>query len=142
LEFEGFQGGISYHDNTTKQYVAFGSSCDPRYKYMPCYIVKSDDGDRCNVLCDKEFSVKNQIFYLELHSKLKWITTDVNSMLNIKGILKITGGGYPLMFGRVFYEGNYRLGMIHAIDEPYSFKFQGPDGLLSYTQGFEILTCS
>lgn len=63
--------------------------------------------------------------------------------MNLPGTLKISGGTSNFMFGRVFYNGNYQVGKLHAGPSIYGLYIQIPNtnGTLSFTTGFEVLTC-
>lgn len=139
---KGFLGGISLKDNVTKQYVGYGPSCNRKYANMPCYILTTNASKGCYVSCEKEVRQSKSIFYLKSHEKLNWKETNVNTMINVKGTIKFSSKGFPFMFGRIMSEGNYRLGIIHAMDGFYQFEVQGSNNTLTYTEGFEILTCS
>lgn len=108
---------------------------------MPCSIDTDPNDPGCSNFCEVEQFYDFSIFYLNSHPKLTWIKTNATEMVKIPGILKIFGNSYPIMFGRAMFKGNFQLGMIHALDGSYVFQFNGPNGLLVYTKGFEILAC-
>lgn len=143
-EVDGFQAGISLKDNITKQFVGYGSSCgdqDP----VPCSIETNKTNRGCYISCGDKGAFDNQTaFYLLAHSKLTWTKTDVRRMPTVSNTLKVFTGGLSMMFGRVFYEGNYRVGKVYIQTKT------GRDGLyLTTSKGeiflrskFEILSCS
>lgn len=137
----GFEGGISYKDNESVQYIGYGDSCNPRLKYMPCYINPDDIG--CYSSCGREVYTQSNVYFLNSHPNLKWIETDVEQMINIRNTIKLpTRNSFPFMYGRTLYDGKYRFGMIVAVGGTYEFQFLTQEGVLSKTSGFEILTCS
>jgi hypothetical protein len=62
-------------------------------------------------------------------------------MMKVSDTLKITGGGYPFMFGRVKYNGNYQIGKVHAGAGINALAIQGTDGMIEYEDSFEVLKC-
>lgn len=135
----GFQGGIHYKDNVTKQFVGLGdgSSCGGQNP-VPCHIL-TFGVPGCYIACGgpERFDNKSTVKYLQAHPLLTWVPTDNTAMMSVSGTLKISGTT-SFMFGRVLYKGYYQVGKIHT---PGQFFFNGPSGVIGYSTGFEVLTC-
>lgn len=63
-------------------------------------------------------------------------------MNSIPRLLKIIGGGYPFLFGRVKVNGNYQIGKVHAGAGRFLFSITVANKSKWYEDDFEVLTCS
>lgn len=61
--------------------------------------------------------------------------------MGITGTLKITGSGYPFMFGRAMYNGYYQVGKVFAGPGFYVLEIQGEYGSVEFEDSFEVLAC-
>lgn len=105
----GFEGGIYINDNKTKQYVGYGST---EYSYFlePCFIDINLNNPGCFMkkFYDTVFYDDTFAHYLLFHSNLTWIP--IKTMQ--KNVLKLPDSSL-IMHGRIFYNGNYRLGKVY-----------------------------
>lgn len=96
--------------------------------YMTCY-----DGDVYD---------KTSAFFLANHPDLAWVPTNIISMFSIANPIKINGGLWPFMFGRVLINGRYSIGKIHAGNGAYGLYVRSSSGVLRFNYDYEVLTCN
>lgn len=144
-EVNGFQGGVHYADNVTKQFVAYcdGTPCSNQNPVSCC--LRLVNGPGCYVTCGGGLKFDNKsVKYLLNHPQLTWVKTDTTAMQSLPNVLQVSGNGGIFFFGRVLYQGNYQVGKTHAGPPAvgYMFYFEGPSGPIAYSNGFEVLTCA
>lgn len=138
----GFAGGIDY--DGTEQFVGYGDNkvCNQipssgfistghgnksAGAYLPC----------CPLSFDNETA-----FYLLKHPNLKWVPTNAETKFQHKNAVTIEGN-YKFAFGRVYYEGEYRLGKLHYdIPDNQLYLMRAGGSQTSFSKKFEILTCA
>jgi hypothetical protein len=147
LELYGFQGGISSTDRITKQYVGYGSSCEDQDP-VPCSIeTRLNSTSGCFISCDSQEIFDNKTaFYLRSHPNLAWIPINLDSresnflhkLIEIPGLIKMTGGAWPFLFGRIVYLGNYQIGKVYA----GAGRIGLDPNIANGRSNFEVLTCA
>jgi hypothetical protein len=144
-EFDGFEGGVSYKDNLTKQYVGYGGPCGG-YNTVPGFIDTTAANPGCLITaCEGGDVFDNKTaFYLLSHPNLTWIKTDIKNTLKIFDAVKIYWGSRPtFMFGRIKVANFYRFGFIWSQDQDQNmFIFKSQNGNAVTSSEFEILSCS
>lgn len=82
-------------------------------------------------------------FYLLNHPSLTWVATNNTDMMTLPNTLKLNAGGsWPYFYGRVMYNGSYRVGKLHAGGGAFGFWVWIEPVQFSSTSGFEVLTCA
>lgn len=137
----GFAAGIDF-DNST-QYVGYGK-CQGETQQRSGFITTNPADPGARLICDYvpvDFSATKSAYFLLNHNKLMWAQTDRKDMLNQRNVVSI-GTDVKFLFGRVFYQGRYRLGLAQLDDFPEFYMADENGKLLYYASDFEILTCS
>lgn len=140
----GFAAGIYYKDNST-EYVGYGSfstgicvSSSP----SPGPVLINPPG--AMMTCTSDTYDNNTSFYLLNHPSLTWVASNPSAMLTLPNTIKFNKSPYPFLFGRVFYNGAYQIGKIHAGNGLYGLYLGSASGVQSFTGSsvFEVLTCA
>lgn len=142
-EVDGFQGGVYYADNVTKEFVGYGdgSSC-ANQNPVGCYI-RTVNGPGCYISCGGPERFDNLTAkYLLNHPQLTWVPTNTTAMRTLPNVLQISGNGWIFFFGRILYQGYYQVGKLHAGPGTFTLYIQEPSGATSYSTEFEVLTCA
>lgn len=142
---KGFAGGNFYGDNST-EYVAYGnfsasSSCvfqNPSPGYIRTVPLIAGVYLACGN-ADEYSSTTG--FYLSAHPNLKWVLSNVTEMFKLPTALKLNRQN-PFMFGRILYQGYQYVGKLHASGDSGMIFIETATGVKSFTNGFEVLTCS
>jgi hypothetical protein len=156
-ELYGFQGGAiksDYNDSFVEQYVGYHTNCLSNTR-TPGYINTRLDKAGCYAWCywgQKLVFDSSSSYFLLSHPNLTWISTDRYKIKMISDVLKFRDDaeGIDKWFGRVMYKGLFRVGTINNYfrdtDDMYSTTpklfVQTEDGLLQFTKGLEVLSCS
>lgn len=138
----GFQGGVHFKDNLTKEYVGYGGPCSNGENPVPGYIDVNQTKPGCFIECNPEMYDNQGIYYLLYHPDLAYVPTDINTTQNIPGVLKLTAS-QTYLYGRVKYLGAYHLGKVVTVASALGLYIDGSSGsFIKYTTGFEVLACS
>jgi len=84
-------------------------------------------------------------YYLLDHSDLTWVAANASSMLTIPNSITLNGTNgilWPMKFARTYYNGQWTLGKALVGNGAFVFQFYGATGEISYTDNFQILTCT
>lgn len=139
----GFAAGIYMKDNST-QFVGYGHypSTSPLFVTSPSstFILLNPPGA---LMSGGNGTLDNtKAFYLLNHPSLTWILTNQTEMMNLPNTIKLNLGTYPYFFGRVMYNGSYRVGKVHAGNGAFGLWIQLVTNEIRISDLFEVLTCS
>lgn len=83
-------------------------------------------------------------YYLLNHPKLRWVPTNSTKLMEVPNTIKLDGGEhFKFMFGRVFYDGAFRVGKLHAGPNAFNIWIEDKKGEESgFAQEFQVLTCA
>lgn len=84
---------------------------------------------------------KGSSFYLLNHPNLKWVATDSIATRSLPGTIRTSSDTYPFYFGRIFHEGAYRLGKVHAGTKSDQIYIETSTQETGFRKNFEVLTC-
>lgn len=142
-DVNGFQGGIYYADNVTKEFVGYGNAAPCGNQNPASGNIRTVNNPGCYITCGGGEHFDNKTaYYLLNHSQLTWVPTDTTKMRTLPGVLQVSGSGWIFAFGRVLYRGYYQIGKLHFGPSMFMFYIEGPSGYIGYSTGFEILTCA
>lgn len=137
----GFVGGYYYKDNST-QYVGYGTFSGYCTVENPCPGgIQLTPTPGAYVTCANIPSVDSKsAYYLLNHPNLNWVRSNASNTIarNIPGGITITGNTYTFYFGRILYNGLYRLGKVHAVNGKMFLEVAGTEN--TYTC-YDVLTC-
>lgn len=139
----GFQGGMSWKDNSA-EYVGYGnaSSCGNQAP-CPAVISTNPTAPGAYMTCSTgEVYDGTSAYFLANHPDLTWVPTNIISMFSVANPVKINGGLWPFMFGRVLINGRYSIGKIYAGNGVYGLYVQSSSGSIYYKSDYEVLTCN
>lgn len=140
-ETKGFVGGNFFSDNSTA-YVGFGYfpgiDCSGQSP-APGFISTNSSAPGVYLPCGSLRYDNFSAYYLQKHSDLKWIPTNLNNVLKVPGILKINDQ-QSFLFSRVWMNGIYYLGKLYGTATP-SFWITLAAGEKKIDVGFEVLAC-
>lgn len=135
--FKGFLGGFNF-DNT-KEFIGYGDN-NACHEY-PCAGFISTDTDYAAgayMACKHGGSFDNKnAYYLAKNQNLKWKATQMSEVNSIGNILKTPND--RIAWGRIKYEGQYRVGKIH-LDWGFYLQMQN-NTEKRFENSFEVLTC-
>lgn len=134
---------MSWIDNSA-EYVGYGNATSCRNQ-APCPAVISTNPTAPGAYMTCSFGNvydRTSAYFLANHPDLAWVPTNIISMFSVANPIKINGGLWPFMFGRVLINGRYSIGKIHAGNGAYGLYVQGSSGELLFKYDYEVLTCN
>lgn len=142
-EVDGFAGGFLYGTNQT-QYIGYGdftgicAVSNPN----PGHILISPNPGIFSI-CFNEYNFNRSGYYLLNHPDLLWVDTTVLTMLDVPGVIKQDVNPiWSFLYGRIFYEGRYVVGKLHAGSGVFKMYMRTNTELKEFITGFQVLTCT